>query len=24
MVEGKEIKPTVTKSIGCTIKFPES
>lgn len=24
LVEGKDIEPTVTKSIGCTIKFPES
>jgi peroxiredoxin len=24
MAEGNEIDPTVTKSIGCTIKFPES
>jgi peroxiredoxin len=24
MVEGENIEPTVTKSIGCTIKFPES
>ena len=24
MVNGEEIDPTVTKSIGCTIKFPES
>lgn len=24
MVEGKEIEPEITKSIGCTIKFPDS
>lgn len=24
MVEGNEIEPKITKSIGCTIKFPES
>jgi hypothetical protein len=24
LANGEEIEPTVTKSIGCTIKFPES